>query len=210
MARNILEAVATTLQRSPSIVEAAEFVPGWMTKSELQWLHQTAVSLPMCGATWVELGTWAGRSALCVGLSLPTDATLVLVDYKMFTAEPHKAPALDDKWKTFDFNLPDVLHTLAIVRPTLKILTLKTFTHEIPKLIQHANVVFIDADHRYEAVMREYKEWQGRMQAPAILAGHDYHEAWPGVVQAVNEIAMQEGNSLLRHGNSIWQIHRLT
>src|SRR5512139_995924 len=60
-------------------VEYAEQVPGWMTTVELTYLSQLAASLPP-GATWIEVGTWMGRSWSCVALSLPSPATLIAVD----------------------------------------------------------------------------------------------------------------------------------
>ena len=48
--------------------------------------------------------------------------------------------------------------------------------------------VFIDADHRYEAVLADIAAWRPHVRPGGWLMGHDYNrEAHPGVVQAVDE-----------------------
>jgi hypothetical protein len=46
-------------------------------------------------------------------------------------------------------------------------------------------MVFIDADHEYEGVRDDIKNARA-MKIP-IIVGHDYSEAWPGVMRAVKE-----------------------
>lgn len=47
--------------------------------------------------------------------------------------------------------------------------------------------VYIDADHRYEQVYQDISQWFHKVRFGGILAGHDYHPDFPGVMQAVNE-----------------------
>ncbi len=50
------------------------------------------------------------------------------------------------------------------------------------------DVVFIDADHSYEAVKDDFRYWLPKVKPGGLLCGHDYSEKDnPGVVQAVNE-----------------------
>ena len=46
-------------------------------------------------------------------------------------------------------------------------------------------LVFLDADHSYEAVKRDIK-W-ALQRKTKIICGHDYSHEWPGVMRAVNE-----------------------
>lgn len=53
---------------------------------------------------------------------------------------------------------------------------------------QHSkDFVFIDADHRYEAVVEDIALWRSKVRPGGLLCGHDYCDQWPGVVQAVHK-----------------------
>jgi hypothetical protein len=47
------------------------------------------------------------------------------------------------------------------------------------------DMVFIDAGHTYEEVKSDIEVWQP--VANKVICGHDYCDAWPGVVKAVDE-----------------------
>jgi hypothetical protein len=49
-------------------------------------------------------------------------------------------------------------------------------------------VVFIDLNHSYESVKEDIALWLPKVKKGGYLAGDDYHENWPGVIQAVNEM----------------------
>ena len=49
------------------------------------------------------------------------------------------------------------------------------------------DLVFIDADHRYEAVSQDIKTWLPKVRKGGWLSGHDHTKRTPGVVQAVAE-----------------------
>lgn len=50
------------------------------------------------------------------------------------------------------------------------------------------DMVFIDADHDYEAVKSDILAWMPHVKPGGIVAGHDYAQQFPGVVRAVNEL----------------------
>lgn len=49
-----------------------------------------------------------------------------------------------------------------------------------------ADFVYIDANHTYDATVAQINRWLDLK--PAVIAGHDYHGRWPGVVKAVDEV----------------------
>lgn len=49
------------------------------------------------------------------------------------------------------------------------------------------DVIFIDAGHSKEAVLKDIKAWLPKMKNNSIMAGHDY-TGWEGVGQAVREL----------------------
>ncbi len=48
--------------------------------------------------------------------------------------------------------------------------------------------LFIDANHTYEFVIKDIKSFLPKMKKGGVIAGHDYNEHHPGVIQAVNEV----------------------
>lgn len=56
----------------------------------------------------------------------------------------------------------------------------------------HFDLVYLDADHSYDAVMKDLAAWRPKIRAGGTLCGHDYmdgvrEEGVFGVKQAVNE-----------------------
>lgn len=47
--------------------------------------------------------------------------------------------------------------------------------------------IYIDAPHDYYSVITDINVWFPKLRSGGILAGHDYHSDWPGVIDAVNE-----------------------
>lgn len=49
------------------------------------------------------------------------------------------------------------------------------------------DLIFIDGDHSYESCKKDIDNWLPHLKDDGILCGHDYNEACPGVMQAVQE-----------------------
>ena len=56
--------------------------------------------------------------------------------------------------------------------------------------------VYIDANHTYENVKIDIELYLPKLKKGGIIAGHDYHEVWPGVMKAVDETVGQPDNIL--------------
>jgi len=132
----------------------------------------------------VELGAWKGRSS----------AFLVVEAY-------NKSPKIEihivDTWGGNPLDgsedQPDDLYHKFISNMSLLARPYQAYrmtTNEAAGLFKDESLdaVFIDADHSYEAVKMDIKNWMPKVRKGGILAGHDYNSAWPGVIRAVNEI----------------------
>jgi len=68
---------------------------------------------------------------------------------------------------------------------TLKVTSLKA-SKFFPK--KYFDLVFIDADHQYEAVQDDIEAWLPLIKKGGFITGHDYgHKNFPGVKKAVDE-----------------------
>jgi glycosyltransferase involved in cell wall biosynthesis len=155
---------------------ADQGIDGYMTFPELQFLYE-------CGKTYksiVEIGSFKGRSthALCSACS----GEVYAVDtWKGSTEERDGTYGMrqDDVLNEFRKNLKDFLgHKL-----TAFIMSSEAASHEFKDT--RVEMVFIDATHTYASVKRDIELWLPKTDK--IICGHDYCDAWPGVVKAVDE-----------------------
>jgi predicted O-methyltransferase YrrM len=72
------------------------------------------------------------------------------------------------------------------------------------------DLVFIDADHSYEAVRSDILGWYWKVKPGGILCGHDYAHrfSWSGVVRAVDEWIAKTGLTLNHKGQSVWWVRK--
>lgn len=50
------------------------------------------------------------------------------------------------------------------------------------------DLVYIDACHEYEAALADIKAWLPKISRGGIIAGHDYHPDYFGVIRAVQQV----------------------
>lgn len=156
--------------------KCAEEIDGWMSVDELAWLRSTAAM----SQSVVEIGSWKGRStwALCESCPGPVHA----VD--------HWAGSKDGNKGAFDeLNYIDV-HALFLANvghfPNLQVHKMKSRAFaKLPSSPRFVDMVFIDGDHSYGAVMGDLRDWGPR--TTKYLCGHDL--SWKGVRQALDEYA---------------------
>jgi len=53
-------------------------------------------------------------------------------------------------------------------------------------------MLYIDAEHTYEAALADYRAWKQHLASDAFIAFDDYTETFPGVKQAVDEIIVTD------------------
>jgi hypothetical protein len=124
----------------------------------------------------VEVGVYTGQSAafLCVEMlhqHRPGVATLDLVDFEMTKHRARENLArLDGEGVVGRF--------------------LEMGSTGAAELYDDASLdmVFVDADHRYECVRSDIEAWRSKVRSGGLLCGHDY-KVWPGfgVIEAVTE-----------------------
>lgn len=79
-----------------------------------------------------------------------------------------------------------------------KFIFFKDYSYNIVKNWQYKfDFIWIDGDHRYEAVKRDFEDWFSLLEPNGIIAFHDSapvtsipdsFEGWPGPTKLVNEI----------------------
>lgn len=163
-------------------LDKAKSIDGWMSDLELEWLAEISQDKRII----IEFGCYLGRSTRAIADN--TKAIIYAVD--PFTDEYYDKNGKriqilrSDSYEQFRANLKEYIESnqLEIVRSK---------SSELPDYFGNgfADFVFIDADHRYEAVKHDINLARKLVLKNGIIAGHDYTfvSDWPGVKQAVDE-----------------------
>lgn len=132
---------------------------------------------------FVECGAWLGKSSSYLCDKAQDRIRIYIVDSWLGSENElnttHKLTQTDDIYKLFLENMGDRKFT--VIRK-LSLNAAQSFKDE------SCDVIFIDMDHRYEAVKQDIQTWLPKVKAGGYLAGHDYESGWQGVVNAVDEL----------------------
>jgi hypothetical protein len=138
------------------------------------------------GGTYAELGTAYGRS-MCSVADIIRRKKLKVVAVDTFQGtECEKTPEqklqVIDYKKDFEANIKRFgLEPYVSVHQGMTNQVVSNFFDDTFDLI------FIDADHSYEAVRQDIDQWRPKLKKTGIMAGHDYGGTWTGVKKAADE-----------------------
>jgi hypothetical protein len=182
-------------------IEIADTIHGWMSRQELQWLFETARSLPP-GAVWVELGLWKGRSFFAVAMGLRRGSRLIGVDAfsPVLTTLPY-VPTCD--WVGDHFQA--VLSTVRRLRRDLCVEFVRQDTAASSSLFQDGSVdaIFFDADHSLWGLGRDIDAWLPKSKPGGLLCGHDYSDGYAELKRLVDNCFP---NRAIVPDTSIWAV----
>lgn len=174
-------------------------VEGYLKPAEGKALWECASAVDP-GSCVVELGAYKGRSTICLAQS---GRVVVSVDH--FAGEP-KLPKVPGVYpdhrdgfylRQYEKNLEDRIG--AEWRATVFPYTGSSDDAQLAAAIAKAHgpigMVFIDADHSFDAVHRDFATWEPLLAAGGIMAFHD--QQWRGPA-AVIEKALSSGEWVSR------------
>jgi predicted O-methyltransferase YrrM len=159
---------------------------GWFNMEEqyLELLNATPE-----GGTFVELGCYKGKSTSFIGVEIHKQKR----DINFFAIDSFQGATNstdENEVKAYDgISEIEEAYTKNVLPIGNKIKTIVSLSHEASQYFddKSVDVIFIDAGHSREAVMKDIEAWLPKMKPNGIMAGHDY-TAWEGVNQAVTEV----------------------
>lgn len=159
--------------------EKRELPKGWFHVGDIKQYRSLAEQVPDNG-TIVELGVWKGRSLCSIAdIIKAKNLTVYAVDtFKGSINEPeeHSEAKKIDLQKEFEDNMKNFGINAKVYAMT---------TDEASKKIDEKfDLIFIDAEHTFEAVSKDIQNWMPKCKG--IIAGHDYEVK--GIELAVNEV----------------------
>jgi predicted O-methyltransferase YrrM/glycosyltransferase involved in cell wall biosynthesis len=173
------------------------------------------IALKYCpdNSTFVEVGSWMGRSTCYMGEQIkksPKNIKFYAVDTWEGSEEiSHKETI--EKLKNENLTLFDIFnHHLQLCGVQDQVLPLKTTSLKAAEQFEDNSLDFvhIDASHDYENVLADIIAWYPKVKPGGFITGDDYVINWGGVIQAVNEYFTGKSVVLLDRGdltlNKVW------
>lgn len=176
-------------------------IDGWFSEDEGRWYARFARALR--GGTFVEVGSWKGRSTSFIGQICNANGTrLVCVDHwngscDVLAGRYAAALAVEDVAQTFRSNMDALgIHVEVIAEPSLA----------AANRFERGTVdrVFLDASHDGASVTDDLHTWTERLRPDGILAGHDYGPRHPELCAAVDAFAAKQGFVVRRGPRDIY------
>ncbi len=176
------------------MIERALTIDGWMEPSELEWLYDTARSMPR-DARVVEVGCWKGRStvALCEGLTDRPGAQIWAVDTFLGDESVERAFGEFDSERILDeFRKNTAAYS------SLNLLISRSVQASSSFDDGSLDWIFVDGDHAYDAVVADIVAWAPKLKPDGLLSGHDYPHG------GVQEGVLRSFGTVSRGAGSIW------
>lgn len=173
----------------------ASKVGGWLSDKEASELFRIASWVPEENAVCCELGSWLGKSSVILGnaIKYKKNPKLYCIDpFDLLANEPWHKECFQEQAGPTDLTRKQVVANMVKSNGLDSVVELvEDFSENyINKFDQAIDLLFIDADHAYESVIRDYNNWAPLVKSGGFIAFHDYHSqggAHEGPRRAVNE-----------------------
>lgn len=178
------------------IYNQEQFGENWFTYPNL---YKGFVEKLTDGSKIVEVGSWKGKSAAFLAVEVINSGKNISIDcidiWEENATEGDSQNDLhvktDALYELFLSNISPLSHIIKPIR--MKSTDASTFYSD-----GSLDVVFLDADHTYEAVKADIHAWMPKVKSGGILAGHDYpwshnHDVKRAVDELVKPITQSEG-----------------
>jgi Methyltransferase domain len=156
-------------------------ISGFMSHKNTVMLDIVLEQFP-AGGTWVELGSWTGRSAAYCAVELinrdKLGAFYCVDTWKGEEAIAYDTDIVQDLENIFRLNLTPVIDHITMLT-MISWLAAHGFDDE------SVDFCYVDAGHSYEAVSNDLTAWWPKMRPGSMFAGDDYTKGYPGVQKAV-------------------------
>jgi len=145
-----------------------------MNLPELLLLHRLAAEVP-AGGTVVEVGTWKGRSAvaMCDALQGTPGVSFYAVDTFLGTDGVERMHQAHGAEIAADRIYGEFLEN-SRPYPFVNVVRLPSAQAWREFEAESIDLLFIDADHVFDEVLLDIRNWFAKVRVGGVIAGHDY------------------------------------
>lgn len=152
-------------------------IPGWLTVDEGKLLHHLSKDAEVV----VEEGSWLGRSTCFMATGLKDGGKNGVV----YAVDPHTGSSehktmFGDGIDTY----PEFLENLERAGVENQVVPIKNYAEKAAKIFKDNSIdlVFIDAEHTFKDVKKDFKTWFPKVKAGGKIVFHDMHFPAPNWV----------------------------
>jgi MMP 1-O-methyltransferase len=151
------------------------FIDGWLGVREAVALHDLAAGLPGNEPVVVEIGSWVGKSSLVLAQGLRKKTAPVLYCIDPFNAVSDAESHLPEAASLIGGSLRAVFEgNLRRAGADSVVRVLQGMSFDVrPQFSTPIDLLFIDGDHSYEGVVKDYLDWAPLVKKGGIIAFHD-------------------------------------
>jgi len=168
-------------------------IDGWLTIDEAIALYELSRGLPHERPLAVEIGSWQGKSSICLASGLAGK-----VQPKLCCIDPFDASGDQQSASTYDARAQEVGGGLrGVFEANLRAAGLQQVV-DVRQGMSHdqashwrepIDLLFLDGDHSYEAVKQDFVDWAPKIRPGGYLALHDVvHHEHDGPRRVVEEL----------------------
>jgi len=159
------------------VQKIADSVEGWLGKREGPYLYQLAKVGSRLGAI-VEIGSWQGRSTIWLGKGSET-----VNGYEIYAIDPHVGGSRRQHNVSTEKAFRENIQRAGLAKKVVPIVALSS--DALKGWSRPIGMLWIDGDHRYEAVSGDFLGWSRFVAKDGIIAFHDTY-SWEGVRRFVD------------------------
>ncbi len=195
---------------SPKVAE--QLPEGWFSEADIAAYRSLYIEVT-AGGTTAELGVWQGRS-LCAIAEVIRARRLKVHAIDTFGGTEGERDVVHDcdgrLQEVFEANLERFG-----IRAQVEVHAGSTVPVAAAFAEASLDLVFIDADHRYQQTLDDIRAWLPKVKPGGALCGHDYKRPWrhfwghdrSGVKRAVDGVLGGKKVRLLP-GSSVWSYRK--
>jgi cephalosporin hydroxylase len=187
-------------------------IPGYFNSDIL---YTKAVKNSPNNATFVEVGTWVGRSTSCMAQLIKVSGKNI----KFYGVDTFDGSDEDWHREWIDMLKEQNLTVLDEFKKHMILCEVDDFVIPIQATSLEASekfedesldFVFIDASHDYDNVLVDINAWYPKVKVGGYISGDDYAPCWSGVRQAVDEffenkmVFFLNGNTEYPYSQGVW------
>jgi len=162
-------------------------IEGFFNKEEGEIIYSAVKSTKDMTGEVIEIGSYYGKSTFWLASAVKEDnRKMVCIDHFLGSQEHQKALGGKTTFDTYIANMKryDLYENIIIIASSSS-----KATQIWDKPIKF---LFIDADHDYEGVKRDFDFYEKFVVPGGLIALHDVHPTWPGPERLFNEIIKQK------------------